>query len=136
MRKKKGILNKMDIKLNLNNVINIYTLIMNFLKDENTELTAVFKFQLLGIVKGFESAVQNFETIRNEKIREYGEENDNGDFTINPENKENFEKFQKEISSVLDTEITMSVTKLKAEDVFKVITDPKALVILYPIIEA
>jgi hypothetical protein len=109
---------------------------MNFLKDENTELTAVFKFQLLGIVKGFESAVQNFETIRNEKIREYGEENDNGDFTINPEKKENFEKFQKEISSVLDTEITMSVTKLKAEDVFKVITDPKALVILYPIIEA
>jgi hypothetical protein len=126
----------MDIKLNLNNVVNIYTLIMNLLKDENTDLTAVFKFQLLGIMKEFESVVQNFETIRNEKIREYGEKNDNGDVTVNPENKENFEKFQQEISSVLDTEVTVSVTKLKAEDVFKVITDPNALVILYPIIEA
>ena len=120
---------KLGIVLELNNMLK--TII------DNTELKidSLFKFKLLGILKNIEIPVNNFEAVRNEKIREYGKENDEGNIGISADDKESMEKFTNDMNEVINSDVEVNIQKLKAVDVFDKGLPAEYLVGLYSIIE-
>lgn len=124
----------MEFKLRLEEVLNLNYALKEIIDTEN-KVDTLFKFKLLGIMKSIESFVNNFELIREEKIREYGEVTEDGKFFISSENKEALEKFSADINSIINSEVTLNFEKLKAEDVFNKGVSADYLVRLFPIIE-
>ena len=120
---------KLGIVLELNNMLK--TII------DNTELKidSLLKFKLLGILKNIEIPVNNFEAVRNEKIREYGKENDEGNIGISADDTESMEKFTNDMNEVINSDVEVNIQKLKAVDVFDKGLPADYLVGLYPIIE-
>ena len=104
---------------------------------DNTELKidSLLKFKLLGILKNIEIPVNNFEAVRNEKIREYGKENDEGNIGISADDTESIEKFTNDLNEVINSEVEVNIQKLKATDVFDKGLPADYLVGLYSIIE-
>lgn len=106
------------------------------LLDENKyALGTKLKFQLLTIMKQLEPIVTNITTVRDEKIREYGTEDENGVMAIKQSDTEAVAKFQKDINELYETDVDLTVQKLKAEDVFQYGIPAEYLVALYNIIE-
>ena len=120
---------KLGIVLELNNMLK--TII------DNTELKidSLLKFKLLGILKNIEIPVNNFEAVRNEKIREYGKENDEGNIGISADDTESMEKFTNDLNEVINSDVEVNIQKLKAVDVFDKGLPAEYLVGLYSIIE-
>ena len=120
---------KLGIVLELNNMLKAII--------DNTELKidSLLKFKLLGILKNIEIPVNNFEAVRNEKIREYGKENDEGNIGISADDTESMEKFTKDMNEVINSDVEVNIQKLKATDVFDKGLPADYLVGLYPIIE-
>ena len=120
---------KLGIVLELNNMLKAII--------DNTELKidSLLKFKLLGILKNIEIPVNNFEAVRNEKIREYGKENDEGNIGISADDTESMEKFTKDMNEVINSDVEVNIQKLKAADVFDKGLPADYLVRLYPIIE-
>ena len=104
---------------------------------DNTELKidSLLKFKLLGILKNIEITVNNFEAIRNEKIREYGKENEEGNIGISVDDTESMEKFTNDMNEVINSDVEVNIQKLKATDVFDKGLPAEYLVGLYSIIE-
>lgn len=122
------------MKIKLSDIININQTLKAIIDDEKNG-DALFKFRLLGIMKSFENHIENFEFVRNEKIVEYGKEDEKGNFSINNEDEEAMEKFKKSISEMLDCEVTINIEKFKASDVFGQGIKTEYLLGLYPLIE-
>ena len=120
---------KLGIVLELNNMLKAII--------DNTELKidSLLKFKLLGILKNIEIPVNNFEAVRNEKIPEYGKENDEGNIGISADDTESMEKFTKDMNEVINSDVEVNIQKLKATDVFDKGLSADYLVRLYPIIE-
>ena len=120
---------KLGIVLELNNMLKAII--------DNTELKidSLLKFKLLGILKNIEIPVNNFEAVRNEKIREYGKENDEGNIGISADDTESMEKFTNDLNEVVNSEVEVNIQKLKAVDVFDKGLPAEYLVGLYSIIE-
>ena len=120
---------KLGIVLELNNMLKAII--------DNTELKidSLLKFKLLGILKNIEIPVNNFETVRNEKIREYGKENDEGNIGISADDTESMEKFTKDMNELVNSDVEVNIQKLKAVDVFDKGLPADYLVGLYSIIE-
>lgn len=124
----------MEIKLKLGEVININQTLKEIV-DGDTKLDPLFKFRLLGIMKAMEGHVANFDVIRNDKIREYGTTDENGNVSIPNDNKEALSKFFNDINGIATTDVTVMMDKLKVEDVIKYISGSDNLLKLYPIME-
>ena len=120
---------KLGIVLELNNMLKAII--------DNTELKidSLLKFKLLGILKNIEIPVNNFEAVRNEKIREYGKENDEGNIGISADDTESMEKFTKDMNELVNSDVEVNIQKLKAVDVFDKGLPADYLVGLYSIIE-
>ena len=120
---------KLSTVLELNNMLKAII--------DNTELKidSLLKFKLLGILKNIEIPVNNFEAVRNEKIREYGKENDEGNIGISVDDTESMEKFTKDMNEVINSDVEVNIQKLKAVDVFDKGLPAEYLVGLYSIIE-
>ena len=120
---------KLGIVLELNNMLKAII--------DNTELKidSLLKFKLLGILKNIEIPVNNFESVRNEKIREYGKENDEGNIGISADDTESMEKFTKDMNEVINSNVEVNIQKLKVNDVFDKGLPAEYLVGLYSIIE-
>ena len=71
--------------------------------DSDSKVDALIKFKFLGMLKQFEPVVQNFEKIREDKIREYGTADDMGNIGIRPPKEEDF-KSEENGETVIDTE--------------------------------
>ena len=124
----------MEFKLKLGEVLNINQSLKEII-DGSDKVEALFKFRLLGIMITFEPFVNNFETVRNEKILELGKPTEDGNFHIPSEDKKAIEKYNTEITAVINSEVTLNIEKLKVEDVFNKGVDSKHLMNLYPILE-
>lgn len=90
---------------------------------ENTELQdTAFKFKLLLLANALQPMEQNFDMLRNQKIMELGtktkDENGQENSYIPAEDAEAIKNFNDSMEQLLSTEITISVDKLKAQDVF------------------
>lgn len=125
----------MEMKLKLSEVLNLNQTLKIVIDDTYAKVDALFKFKLLGIMKAIEPIVLNFEIIRNEKINEYGEKNKEGLMVISQDNKEAVKKFNDDIKTVINSEVTINIEKLKVSDVFNKGVKAEYLMNLYTIIE-
>ena len=121
--------------IKLATVLQLNNLLKSIIDNTELKIDSLFKFRLLGIMKNIENPVNNFETIRNEKIREYGKENDEGNIGISADDTESMEKFTNDMNEVINSDVEVNIQKLKAVDVFDKGLPADYLVGLYPIIE-
>lgn len=124
----------MELKLKLSDVLNIHTTIKSIIDDSNIKLNVLLKFRLLGVIKSIESHIMNFETIKNEKIVEYGKKNKDGTFQIQKSDVEAIAKFTEDIKLVLASETTVNIEPFKPEEVIDSGLKSEYLIGLYPII--
>ena len=123
------------MKIKLSEVLNINNLLKTIIDNNNVKIDPLFKFKLLGIMKNIESDVMNFETIRNEKIREYGKADEEGNIRILTEDEESMKKFTDDMNSIVNSDVDVNFSKLKPVDVFDKGLPAEYLVGLYSIIE-
>ncbi len=123
------------MKIKLGNILEINNVLKQIIDNTELKIDVLFKFKLLGIMKSFEILIANFEVIRNEKIREYGKENEDGNISISNDDKDAIEKFTKDLNKIIESEIEVNIQKLKPTDVFDKGLPADYLVRLYPIIE-
>ena len=123
------------MKIKLSNVLELNNMLKAIIDNTELKIDSLLKFKLLGILKNIEIPVNNFEAVRNEKIIEYGKENDEGNIGISVDDTESMEKFTNDLNEVINSEIEVNIQKLKATDVFDKGLPADYLVGLYPIIE-
>lgn len=120
--------------------------------DNSKNVNALIKFKLLGMCKQFEPIIINFQTIRNEKITEYGTEDESGGISIALPQRDNFEsddeynnalneyeetmaKFNEELDQILDSEADITIKKFKVSDIMESGISSNYLVGIYDLIE-
>lgn len=124
------------MELKLAEIIDLNGILKRIIDTKEFDLSPLFKFKLLGIMKLLEIHVINFEMIKNDKIREYGKEKDDNTISIDIDDTESVEKYKRDIDPLLNSKIKVDIQKLKAVDVFNENLSSDYLVALYPIIEA
>ena len=123
------------MKIKLETVLDLNAMLKAIIDNTELKIDSLLKFKLLGILKNIEIPVNNFEAVRNEKIREYGKENDEGNIGISADDKESMEKFINDMNEVINSDVEVNIQKLKADDVFDKGLPAEYLVGLYSIIE-
>ena len=123
------------MKIKLGTVLDLNAMLKAIIDNTELKIDSLLKFKLLGILKNIEIPVNNFETVRNEKIREYGKENDEGNIGISADDTESMEKFTNDMNEVINSDVEVNIQKLKAADVFDKGLPAEYLVGLYSIIE-
>ena len=123
------------MKIKLGTVLDLNAMLKAIIDNTELKIDSLLKFKLLGILKNIEIPVNNFEAVRNEKIREYGKENDEGNIGISADDTESMEKFTNDLNEVINSEVEVNIQKLKATDVFDKGLPAEYLVGLYSIIE-
>ena len=123
------------MKIKLGIVLDLNAMLKAIIDNTELKIDSLLKFKLLGILKNIEIPVNNFEAVRNEKIREYGKENDEGNIGISADDTESMEKFTNDMNEVINSDVEVNIQKLKAADVFDKGLPADYLVGLYPIIE-
>ena len=123
------------MKNKLGTVLDLNAMLKSIIDNTELKIDSLLKFKLLGILKNIEIPVNNFEAVRNEKIIEYGKENDEGNIGISVDDTESMEKFTKDMNEVINSDVEVNIQKLKATDVFDKGLPAEYLVGLYSIIE-
>ncbi len=124
------------MKMKLKELMILNQILKNMIdQDTDRKIQALFKFKILGILKSMETPIANFEVIRNEKIKEYGTEGENGTISIPEDNEEIMKQFTDDLNSLMESEVEIPIEKLKVEDVFSAGVPADYLVGLYGIIE-
>lgn len=121
--------------MKLSEILTLNQLLKSIIDNKDLKIEPLFKFKLLGIMKNIEIPIINFETIRNEKIREYGTENSEGKIEISNDDTEIMEKFANDLNEIINADVEVNIQKLKARDVFDKGVPATYLVGLYPIID-
>lgn len=116
-------------------IAQINSAIKMLLDDTTVSFGTKLKFQFLTIMKQLEPIVTNITTLRDEKIREYGTEDENGEISIKKSDTETITKFQKDMEELFNTDVDLVVTKINAEDIFQYKIPADYLLALYSIIE-
>ena len=123
----------MKKKLELYKVINANEILKRLIENKDLNISCILKFKLLGIMKELEPVVANFEYVKNEKIKEYGKETEDGKISINEDyDPEAFKKYSKDIQELVST--TVEVNTIKASDVIDKGIPVDALVAIYDLI--
>lgn len=125
----------MEMKLKLNQVLDISHTLRLIIDDSSTKVNTLLKFRLLGLMKAIEPHVSSFEAIRNEKILEYGQKAEDGSYQIAQDNLEAVENFNRDLQSVLTSEVTLTANPLHPQDIFDKGIHAEYLMGLYPIIK-
>ncbi|MDE5873531.1 MAG: hypothetical protein K2H07_06410 [Lachnospiraceae bacterium] len=124
----------MEIKLKVNEVLGLNHVLKTIIDNDKVKINVLLKFRLLGIMHSIESHIANFEIVKNEKIIEYGEADENGIYQISTDKLDAMENFKKDIRQVLDSEVTININMLKPDEVFDQGLTSEYLMGLYPII--
>ncbi|MDE7367593.1 MAG: hypothetical protein K2N24_09580 [Lachnospiraceae bacterium] len=124
----------MDITLKLATILSVNDALKQVIDDEAVTDVAL-KFKLLTIAKTLENPVAHFELLRNEKIKEFGQEDAQGTIAIDITDSTAMQSFREAMETLMDAEVTLSLTKLKSQEVFNKGLSPEALVGLYEIME-
>lgn len=125
----------MELTLKLGEVLHLSQTLKSIIDDTETKIDALFKFKLLGILKSIELPVANFETIRNEKIMEFGKETEDGNVQIPKDDEDAIKKFNDSLMEVINSNVSINIDKLKASDVFNKGVKAEYLMGLYPIMK-
>lgn len=123
----------MKKKLELYKVLNANEILKRLIENKDLNINCILKFKLLGIMKELEPVVANFEYVKNEKIKEYGKETEDGKISINEEDDpEAFKKYNKDIQNLVST--TVEINTIKASDIIDKGIPVDALVAIYDLI--
>ncbi len=125
----------MEVKLKLEEVLKLNNTLKSIIDDSRTKINVLLKFRLLGIMKALEPHISSFEIIRNEKIVEYGKENESGSFSIDNNDTASLEKFKNDLEQVLTSEVTTNIEMLSVNEVFDSGLRSDYLMGLFPIIK-
>lgn len=129
-----------------------YNDIFKNLIDNAKDINILVKFRLLGIMKQFEPYIANYQLIREEQIRQYGTQQENGSIAVIPPSKDNFENdedfeaaeasFKESIDQITkilgeleQSEIDIDIKKFKADEIIDKGISADYLVLLYDFIE-
>ncbi len=124
------------MKMKLNDVLVLNDTLKSIIdNDKDLKIDVLFKFRLLGIMKNLEAPVANFDIIRNEKIKEYGTEDENGNIAISHDDEDAIAKFTDDLNKILLSEVEINIEKLNVNNVFGAGVPAEYLVRLYPIIK-
>ena len=125
--------------LKLKNILEIDNVLKSVIDNKELKVDALLKFQFLGILNKINNIVENYELVKNEKIKEYGTEikNEDGEKTIGikPDDTDAITKFTTDMNKVIDADVEIDIQKLKAESVCNSGLTSNELLILYPIME-
>lgn len=119
--------------MKLNDILLINETIKKIIDDNNITNFNI-KFKLLTIVKSIEKYVLSFEQLKNEKIKQYGTEDEDGNIFIK-QNSENIELFKNDINELLQTECDYSSTPLEYNEIFNCGIPSEYLVNLIPLVK-
>lgn len=120
--------------------------------DNAKDVNSLVKFRLLGMLKQFEPVVQNYETIREEKIQEYGTVSEDGRIGIFEPHEDAFEavndyqeakakydetikKFSNDLDEILNSEADIEIKKFKYTDIMDAGLSSDYLMVIYDLIE-
>ena len=118
----------------LKDIVRLNIALKMILNNNDLGIDQSLKFKLLGVMKDIETPVANFENARVHKVKEYGKENKDGDFSISKDDIESMKKFKNDIDNILDSNVEVDIHKLKPNDVFDKGLSTDFLMALYPII--
>lgn len=108
----------METTIKLSELININQTLKYIIESTDIKIDSLLKFKLLGIMKSIEPMINNFEIIRNEKIREFGTEMDDGSIQIVKDDMVAIQKFSESLEDVINSEVKVNIEKIKASDIF------------------
>lgn len=124
------------MKMKLKELMILNQILKNMIdQDTDRKIQTLFKFKILGILKNMENPIANFEIIRNEKIKEYGTEGENGTISIPEDNEEIMKQFTEDLNILMESEVEVPIEKLKVDEVFNAGVPADYLLGLYGIIE-
>ena len=129
-----------------------YNDIFKNLIDNAKDINILVKFKLLGLMKQFEPYVANYQLIREEQIRQYGTQQENGSIAVIPPSRDKFEndedfkaaeasfkesidQITKILSELEQSEIDIDIKKFKADEIIDKGISADYLVLLYDFIE-
>lgn len=116
-------------------ILKLNTTLKSIIDDKANKISPVLKFKFLGIMKQFESHIANFEVVRNDKIKEYGSEDEEGNIRIPEDDTDTLKKFSDELKDVLNSDVDITLQKIKADVIFDAGLPSDYLVALYDLIE-
>ena len=116
-------------------IYKIYTTIEKLLDAPDIKLDTRLKFRFLTIMKNLEPVAESIDTLRDDKIREYGTRDDSGTFSINKSDTKAVEMLQKDMQELFSTDMDISIPKLDAEELFSAAIPSACLLALYSIIQ-
>lgn len=123
------------MKLNMKSVLNISSALKTIMDSDEIKIDALLKFKFLGILKNIESHVDNFNLVREEKIREYGKVDDDGNCFISKDDSEKYDAFMGDIEGLLNNKVDVSFEKIDAKTLFELGINTNQLMQLYDIME-
>ena len=106
----------------------------NLLKIANLKCSAKTAFRFAKLLKELEPHIANFESVRNEKIKEYGDliDDENQKYDFSDENKA---KLESEIKEMINDDINLSFDKMIIDDFNGIEIEPSVLIGLMPLIQ-
>lgn len=123
------------MQIKLHKVTKLNDVLKNIINNKDYKLDVVTKFQMLGILKEFETSLINIETIRNEKIMEYGKPNEEGNVFIDQTDTENMGKFIADMNVLMNSDVELDINLLDAKTISDIGLSADELMVLYDIME-
>ena len=102
--------------MKLYEVLNLNEIMKKVIDDQTLKIDSLTKFKLLGIMKVLEPHIQNFEIIRNEKIKEFGKEDGDGNVLIGKEDTDAMRQFNDSLSDIINSDLNITFEKIKANE--------------------
>lgn len=118
----------MDIKLKLEDVINIYLVTKDIIQEIDD---FSLKFKLLGLMSACEKHVVNYDILKNELFNKYGEEDKDGNISIDRKSSK-AKLFMEETNNILSSEVTLQIDKIAISKLNN--RSAEELLTLYPIL--
>lgn len=126
--------------MKLYEVTNIYEITKGIIENNDSNITSLSKFKLLGIIRSFSGIYTDYDQTRQDLVKKYGEPvlDDEGNETGNIEIKkdsENIDKFVEEMNILRNQNIDVEFTSMTVDELFSLGLSAESYTIFMPIVE-
>lgn len=136
----KGEYFNMKKTMKLYEATNIYEITKGIIENNDSNITSLSKFKLLGIIRNFSGIYTDYDQTRQDLVKKYGEPvlDDEGNETGNIEIKkdsENMDKFVEEMNVLRNQNIDVEFTSMTVDELFSLGLSAELYTIFVPIVE-
>ena len=119
---------------------NIYEITKAIIDNNDSNITSLSKFKLLGIIRSFSGIYTDYDQTRQDLVKKYGEPvlDDEGNKTGNIEIKkdsENMDKFVEEMNVLRNQNIDVEFTSMTVDELFSLGLSAELYTIFVPMVE-